>query len=61
MSGSLAAMGLWCVMFGSDPGHISKRTGADKRTSGWPFGNTIAAKRWKGKGRQEEGIELKDL
>jgi len=48
-------------MFGSDPGHISKRTGADKRTSGWPFGNTIAAKRWKGKGRQEEGIELKDL
>jgi hypothetical protein len=48
-------------MFGGDPGHISKRTGADKRTSGWPFGNTVAAQKWKGKGRQEEGIELKDL
>lgn len=53
-------MGLWCLLFGDDKGHISKRTGADKRTSGWPFGNSVAAKR-KGNGKQEEGIELKDL
>lgn len=44
----LAAFGLWCLMFGSDKGHISKRTGADKRTSGFPFRNTQASKR-KGK------------
>ena len=24
-------------MFGTEKGLISKRTGADKRTSGWPF------------------------
>ncbi|KFZ09143.1 hypothetical protein V502_08917 [Pseudogymnoascus sp. VKM F-4520 (FW-2644)] len=60
VSGVLAALGLWSTMFG-DGGHISKRTGADKRTSGWPFKNTVERKRRKGKGRQEEGIELKEL
>ncbi|KFY27420.1 hypothetical protein V493_03492 [Pseudogymnoascus sp. VKM F-4281 (FW-2241)] len=60
VSGILAALGLWSAMFGNG-GHISKRTGADKRTSGWPFKNTVETKRRKGKGRQEDGIELKDL
>jgi len=46
--GFLAAMGLWCVLFGQG-GHVSRRTGADKRTSGWPFGNVEAEKR---KGRK---------
>lgn len=46
-SGTLAAFGLWVLMFGSG-GHISKRTGADKRTSGFPFSNHVANKR-KGK------------
>jgi len=45
--GSLAAMGLWCVLFGQG-GHVSRRTGADKRTSGWPFGNVEAGKKKKG-------------
>lgn len=40
-SGILTAMGLWCILFGSSS-HISRRTGADKRTSGWPFGNKEA-------------------
>lgn len=44
----LAAFGLWCLMFGGDKGRISKRTGADKRTSGFPFRNSEASKR-KGK------------
>ena len=26
-------------MFGTEKGRISKRTGADKRVSGWPFRN----------------------
>jgi hypothetical protein len=37
-------MGLWCILFGGSS-HISKRTGADKRTSGWPFGNSEADKK----------------
>ena len=40
----LASLGLWCLLFGSG-GHISKRTGADKRTSGFPFKNVEADKR----------------
>lgn len=42
----MAAFGLWNVMFGSDKGHISKRSGADKRTSGFPFKNNEADKRF---------------
>ncbi|KAL8800049.1 MAG: hypothetical protein Q9182_005449 [Xanthomendoza sp. 2 TL-2023] len=38
-SGLLASMGCWCLVFGTEKGRISKRTGADKRTSGWPFKN----------------------
>ncbi|TLD26953.1 hypothetical protein PspLS_04459 [Pyricularia sp. CBS 133598] len=44
-SGVLAAFGLWCLMFAGDKGRISKRTGADKRTSGFPFRNVEADKR----------------
>jgi hypothetical protein len=40
--GALAAMGLWCVMFATSGGKISRRTGADKRTSGFPFRNERA-------------------
>jgi hypothetical protein len=47
-SGALAAMGLWCVLFGSENGRISRRTGADKRTSGFPFKNAEADRK-KGK------------
>uniref|UniRef100_L7JDI5 Uncharacterized protein n=1 Tax=Pyricularia oryzae (strain P131) TaxID=1143193 RepID=L7JDI5_PYRO1 len=46
-SGVLAAFGLWCLMFAGDKGRISKRTGADKRTSGFPFRNVEADKRKK--------------
>lgn len=49
-SAFLAAFGLWCLLFGSG-GHISKRTGADKRTSGFPFRNHEASKR-KGRGKE---------
>lgn len=60
VSGVLASLGLWSAMFGNG-GHISKRTGADKRTSGWPFKNTVEKKRRKGKGMQQEDIELKEM
>ncbi|KAI9370827.1 hypothetical protein BJX61DRAFT_65712 [Aspergillus egyptiacus] len=42
---SVAAVGLWCVMFASTHGRISRRTGADKRTAGFPFGNREAEKK----------------
>ncbi len=44
-SSTLAMFGLWVMMFGGEKGRVSKRTGADKRTSGWPFKNTEADKR----------------
>jgi len=45
-SAVLGSWGLWCSMFGGKAsGHISRRTGADKRTSGFPFKNTQADRR----------------
>ena len=40
--GIMAGFGLWAVIFGDTKARLSKRTGADKRTSGWPFKNTQA-------------------
>ena len=48
-SGCLAATGLWCKLFASSEGRISRRTGADKRTSGFPFSNAEANKKKLGK------------
>lgn len=41
----LAAVALWCILFASSNGKISRKTGADKRTSGFPFKNSEADKR----------------
>jgi hypothetical protein len=50
-SASMAALGLWCILFADDKGHISRRTGKDKRVSGFPFKNVDAdAARGKSKG-----------
>ncbi|OQE20733.1 hypothetical protein PENFLA_c016G07538 [Penicillium flavigenum] len=42
---SIAAIGLWCMLFASSHGKISRRNGADKRTTGFPFKNSEAAKK----------------
>lgn len=42
-SSVLAALGLWVLLFASSKGRISKKTGADKRTSSYPFGNQESA------------------
>lgn len=39
-SAAFASFGLWCIMFAGDKGRVSKRTGFDKDTSGFPFKNT---------------------
>lgn len=41
----LACIALWCILFASSDGRISRKTGADKRTSGFPFKNKEADKR----------------
>ncbi|GAB1310520.1 hypothetical protein MFIFM68171_00730 [Madurella fahalii] len=42
----LAVFGLWVLMFAGDKGRrVSRRTGADKDTSGWPFRNVAADKK----------------
>jgi len=43
--GFLVAVGVWVLLFGVSNGHISRKTGADKRTSGFPFKNKEADKR----------------
>ncbi|KAJ5217281.1 hypothetical protein N7468_010289 [Penicillium chermesinum] len=45
----LASIALWCVLFATSEGKISRRTGADKRTAGFPFSNSEAAKKHAGK------------
>jgi hypothetical protein len=42
-SAALAAIGLWCILFATSSGRISRKTGADKRTSAFPFENKEAA------------------
>jgi len=42
-SASLASIGLWCMLFATSSGRISRKTGADKRTSGYPFKNSESA------------------
>ncbi|EEP80489.1 conserved hypothetical protein [Uncinocarpus reesii 1704] len=44
-SGGLSAVGLWCILFASTRGRISRRTGVDKRMSGFPFDNAEADKK----------------
>jgi hypothetical protein len=41
----LAAFGVWSLLFAGEKRRVSRRTGADKRTSGFPFGNAEADKR----------------
>lgn len=43
--GVIAAVGLWCALFASNHGKISQKTGADKRTTGFPFSNREAEKK----------------
>ncbi|KAK4132414.1 hypothetical protein BT67DRAFT_463801 [Trichocladium antarcticum] len=45
-SSALAVAGLWVLLFAGEGGRrVSRRTGADKATSGWPFKNAEAEKK----------------
>lgn len=43
-SSVLMCMGIWCLLFGTTKASLSKSTGADKRTSNFPFENKESAK-----------------
>ncbi|PGH00488.1 hypothetical protein AJ80_09179 [Polytolypa hystricis UAMH7299] len=45
----LGSVGLWCLLFASEKGRISRRTGADKRMTGFPFGNKEADRKREGR------------
>jgi hypothetical protein len=51
VSGGLATVGGWIVLFGTSGGRLLGRVGGDvdKRVSGWPFKNTEADKKRKAK------------
>ncbi|KAF7716901.1 Uncharacterized protein PECH_000708 [Penicillium ucsense] len=49
VNASIAAVGLWCLLFATSNGKISRKTGVDKRASGFPFANSEAAKRYPNK------------
>ncbi|KAH0603851.1 uncharacterized protein H6S33_007510 [Morchella sextelata] len=49
MHSLFSALGAWVLLFGSTSGRISRKTGADKRTSGFPFKNVEAEKKKSGK------------
>ncbi|RHZ68577.1 uncharacterized protein CDV56_109691 [Aspergillus thermomutatus] len=42
---AVASVGLWCSLFASSHGKISRKTGADKRTTGFPFHNRVAERK----------------
>ncbi|QGA17725.1 hypothetical protein EYB26_005401 [Talaromyces marneffei] len=44
-SAAVASLGVWCLLFATSEGRVSRRTGADKRMSGFPFRNAEADKR----------------
>lgn len=48
---ALFCFGVWALLFAREPARTSKRTGADKRTSGFPFGNSEAAREKKREAR----------
>ncbi|GFF27257.1 GTPase npa3 [Aspergillus udagawae] len=41
----VASIGLWCTLFASSHGKISRKTGADKRTTGFPLHNRVAERK----------------
>lgn len=47
----LFCFGVWTLLFAGDVGRVSKTTGADKRTSGFPFGNSESAREKKRESR----------
>lgn len=50
----LFCFGTWVLLFAGEPGRRSKSTGADKRTSGFPFENKESAREKKREQKEKE-------
>ncbi|KAI0374915.1 hypothetical protein BV20DRAFT_986896 [Pilatotrama ljubarskyi] len=59
-SGTIGLWGLWAIVF-SGTSSISRKTGADKHTSRFIFGNKAAASVQKKRWKKEQGARQKDL
>jgi hypothetical protein len=55
-NGVLFCFGTWTLLFGGDAARVSKTTGADKRTSGFPFGNSESAREKKRESRGKKSL-----
>jgi len=55
-NGALFCFGTWTLLFGADAARVSKTTGADKRTSGFPFGNSESAREKKRESRGKKSL-----
>jgi hypothetical protein len=53
---ALFCFGTWTLLFGGDAARVSKTTGADKRTSGFPFGNSESAREKKRESRGKKSL-----
>ncbi|OQO05135.1 hypothetical protein B0A48_08155 [Cryoendolithus antarcticus] len=51
---ALFCFGTWVLLFAGEPGRRSKSTGADKRTSGFPFENRESAREKKKESKERE-------
>ncbi|KAH9901407.1 hypothetical protein C8Q73DRAFT_786779 [Cubamyces lactineus] len=59
-SGTIGAWGIWAVLF-SGSSYLSRKTGADKRTSRFLFGNKSAASVQKKQWQKEQRERAKDI
>ena len=58
-STALFGLGVWCLLFGGGKGRRSKSTGADKRTSGYPFRNEESAREKKKESKRKSVLRTK--
>lgn len=58
-STALFCVGVWVAMFGGEKTRVSKTTGADKRTSGYPFKNDESAKEKKRESKRKSVLRSK--
>lgn len=58
-SAGLFCVGVWVAMFGDSQSRVSKTTGADKRTSSYPFRNEESAKEKKKESKRKSVLRSK--
>ena len=58
-STGLFCLGVWTIMFGGSKGRVSKTTGADKRTSSYPFKSEESAKEKKRESKRKSVLRSK--